>query len=110
MGFWRSRVRISPARFVRPDGVMKRDLELIRLLLLRTESGGIYIAACEQYDVATRAYHVDLMKQEGLVDAVVSNDSLGRPAKAAIKSITSKGHDYLDSIRATQALVPPGER
>src|SRR5260370_6038476 len=78
---------------------MKRDVDLIRLLLLRTESGGQYVAQCEQYDISTRAYHVALMKEDGLVEAVVTKDERGLPSKAVIIRMTAKGHQYLDEIR-----------
>ena len=86
---------------------MTKDPELWRLLLLRTEAFGVdaeaadrYHSECEKYDVPTRAYQVLLMKEEGLVEAIVSNDlATGIPNRAAIQRMTTKGHDYLDLIR-----------
>src|ERR1051325_6057677 len=79
---------------------MKRDMELVRLLLLRTESGGQYVTEAEQYDVPTRAYHVLIMREAGLIDAIVQNDSNGLPASAVIKRLTWRGHEFLDAARS----------
>lgn len=85
---------------------MKRDPELIRLLLLRTEAAHVddeaaarYHTECEKYDVRTRAYNIQLMKDDGLVEAIVSNDAMGRAEKAVIGRMTTKGHEYLDKVR-----------
>jgi hypothetical protein len=85
---------------------MKRDPELIRLMLLRTEAKDTdteaaerYHAECLKYDERTRAHHALLMKEDGLVEAIVSNDETGTPSRAAIQRLTTKGHEYLDRVR-----------
>jgi Hypothetical protein (DUF2513) len=95
---------------------MKKDPELIRLLLLRTESVGVdkeaadkYHLECEKYDVPIRAYQVALMKEDGLVEAIVSRDQMGNPSKAVIQRMTSKGHEYLDSVRSIRPPSGPAE-
>jgi DNA-binding PadR family transcriptional regulator len=40
------------------------------------------------------------MKEDGLIEGVVSNDvETGRPNRAAIARLTTKGHEYLDRVR-----------
>jgi len=95
---------------------MKKDPELIRLLLLRTEANGVdkeaadkYHAECENYEVPIRAYQIALMKEDGLVEAHVSRDQMGNPSKAAIQRMTSKGHEYLDCVRNIRPPSGPPE-
>jgi DNA-binding PadR family transcriptional regulator len=80
----------------------------MRLLLLRTEAIGVdkiaadrFHAECEKIDPPTRAYNILLMKEDGLVEALISNDEMGRPTKAVIQRMTTKGHEYLDKVRHT---------
>jgi DNA-binding PadR family transcriptional regulator len=86
---------------------VKKDPELIRLMLLRTEAIGSdteaaerYHADCLKYDEPTRAYHALLMKEDGLIEGLVTSDPVtGRPNRAAITRLTTKGHEYLDRVR-----------
>jgi hypothetical protein len=79
---------------------MKRDMELIRLILLALEGDE---AASErsrsEYDSATIAYHAALMIEAGLVEGVVANDEKGIPARCVIQRMTWSGHDFLDAMR-----------
>jgi hypothetical protein len=93
---------------------MKRDMELVRLLLLRTE-GGEEIESLNKYDQATRAYHAAIMKEAGLIDATILDDVNGLPYGAIILRLTWDGHEFLDSIRdntlwkkASEKFFKPG--
>ena len=79
---------------------MKRDMDLIRLILLALEGDEV---ACErsksEYDRAAIAYHAALMIEAGFVDGVVSNDENGIPAHCVLQRMTWAGHDFLDAMR-----------
>lgn len=75
---------------------MKRDFDLIRELLLRVEEDrppdeipGI--------DDATRIYHIRLLKQAGLVEAIDYSTLSGPDFE--ISGLTWEGHDFLDQAR-----------
>lgn len=60
------------------------------------------------------AYQIELMRDAGLVDAVVDTVS-GIPSEAAIIRLTWAGHDFLDSSRdskiwklAKEQVIKPG--
>jgi hypothetical protein len=96
---------------------MKRDMELVRKILLKTEAlefeGG---EPYERYCARTHneAYQIALMKDAGLVDADI--DTIGGiPAEATIIRLTWAGHDFLDSSRdskiwkmAVEHIIKPG--
>ena len=76
----------------------KRDLEIIRALLLRAEEapldeGEFVYGMVDFMDAVTEAeaYHLILMRDAGLVE--------GRDANLGLFRITNSGHDYLDTIR-----------
>jgi hypothetical protein len=89
---------------------MKRDMELIRYILLQQEA--------EQPIVGEHAevvYHIALLKEAGFVNAVVRNDHLGIPSDAKILNLTCAGHDFLDAARddkiwrmAKEKFIKPG--
>jgi len=97
---------------------MKRDMELIRTILLNVEDGkyaygrrihvdGVSLDVC--------AYHVALMQDVGLVDAKVIQSSDSPTAAALIFRLTSAGHDFCDGIRqdtiwnkAKEHILKPG--
>jgi hypothetical protein len=81
---------------------MKRDMELIRTILINAEDdkypyGGR--VCVEGYSEETCAYHVALMQDVGLVDAEVIRTSETPNAAARIDRLTSAGHDFCDAIR-----------
>jgi len=93
---------------------MKRDMELIRLLLMQVESGEMP-AGLENYDELTRAYHVALMHDAGLVEASIVKDHRGMVRGAMIFRLTWAGHDFLDAARndtiwnkAKEKVLRPG--
>lgn len=82
---------------------MKRDMELVRQILLQIESStgddiaNILIKGCSSEEIA---YHVYLLNDAGLIEAKIfySMDSV-KPDDYAIFRITWAGHDFLDASR-----------
>ena len=77
---------------------MKRDMEIVRLLLIRTETGE-EPEKLKDYDEQLVVYNVALMKDAGLVDARVLPDQNGVPRGAVTLRLTWAGHDFLDATR-----------
>lgn len=86
---------------------MKRDMDLIRELMLKLEAiplraGGIWHIephdpemSVEGYDVDTIAYHLSLIKDAGLIDSGSVNPMVG----IGFRGFTWAGHDFIDSVR-----------
>jgi hypothetical protein len=89
---------------------MKRDWNLIRLLLLEVESGE-KPAELNQYSDEQVLYHCDLLNESDLIIASIALGGNGTAVGARIERLTWKGHDLLDTIRdentwkLTQAVV-----
>ncbi len=80
---------------------MKRDMELVRTILLRVEEKGDPLDS-EQIDIEgvdefTVSYHVELLHQAGLITAW-EHPAIGRYQWDPI-ALTWQGHDFLDSVR-----------
>ena len=73
---------------------MKRDMDLIRLLLMRSASHDI-ATELEKYPSEMRAFHVALLQDAGYVIAAVSNDQNGLPVSAATIRLTWQGYEFL---------------
>lgn len=83
---------------------MKRDMDLVRQLLIATEN------AAGPFDAASLAlgpdapsaeeivYHVRLLEAHGLVDAAVRRDITGGYS-CTVHGLTWDGCDYLDAVR-----------
>lgn len=83
---------------------MKRDWELIRLILLKLETlpeqeGRLMPADIEGYDWQIVSYHINILNEAGLIEAGCHR-SLGAPPLYYAKRLTWQGHELLDSIRA----------
>lgn len=82
---------------------MKRDLDLARSILLQAEgaSGPVEVGDLEwcgrSHDEV--CWHVELMRERGLLDATVKRSQGGAVVLARIDGITWEGCDYLDSVR-----------
>jgi hypothetical protein len=77
---------------------MKRDMELIRLLLQEIE-GEEPKPDLSGYSDAAKLYHLDLMEEEGLVRGTILRDG-GRACVANIDRLTNAGHDFLEASRS----------
>lgn len=76
---------------------MKRDMELIRLLLIESETGESP-DGLSGYPLKERLYNLQLMSDAGLVVARFVPD-VGEPSSAYIDRLTWSGHDFLDATR-----------
>jgi len=83
---------------------MKRDFDLIRLILLEAEQNSApgkspYTPEIDGYDFQSINYNIKLMFDAGLVD-VYHNTYKPNGDDYLIKSLTYEGHDFLDKIRS----------
>lgn len=81
---------------------MRRDMDLVRLILLETEGRSRPFDSAELADEGHSsdeiAYHVRIMKQAGLLDAILSSD-LSLNYSATVVGLTWDGQDFLDAVR-----------
>ncbi len=102
---------------------MTRDMDLIRTILKWIEDAplGEYrqrSMAIEGVDRDELAYHVKLLKDEGYIDAVLLGDDDPAPVDFVVRSLTWKGHDFLDAgardaslwSKAKATLGPPSAK
>jgi len=80
---------------------MKRDMELVRAILLATEAhpkgSGWIDVKIEGYSQEEVAYHVKLLADAGLIEAhdlTTQGDFCWKPS-----SLTWHGHEFLDAVR-----------
>lgn len=82
---------------------MKRDMDLVRLILLKIEEDYISTAlinlSIDGYDMETVAYHCKIMYEKGLVSAYDANYAGGELYIFYVGSLTWDGNDYLDKVR-----------
>lgn len=82
---------------------MKRDLELLRSILLAVESSDknkISIKSLNlPYNEKTISYHIELLLDVGYLEATEFPVLRQTYSDFIIKRITSFGHDYLDNVR-----------
>ena len=78
---------------------MKRDIDLIRSILLTVESDGKLSLPSGHTDEEI-ADHAQQLIEEHLVEGVIVRNGQGIPCHATIIRITSKGHDFLDATRS----------
>jgi hypothetical protein len=77
---------------------MKRDMNLIRLLLLETE-GEDPKPDLSTYSENQSVYHSALLIEAELVHGEVILDGSGQPTGAIILRLTWAGHEFLDAAR-----------
>lgn len=85
---------------------MKRDLDLVRCILISVEKadgpiGDAMLAKCCE-DIGRLAFHIELMQAHGLLTASVERDAYGDPLSLEVGGLTWEGYDYLDAIRSPQ--------
>lgn len=82
---------------------MKRDLDLIRSILLSMEASDHGFAAerpaVDDYTEEQIGYHVYLMGQAGLITTADATTLADQSPSAIPLSITWAGHDFLDSVK-----------
>jgi hypothetical protein len=77
---------------------MKRDIELIRLILLREEQG-VPPPELAGYDAAAVAYNSVLGIEAGLLRGQIYHEGGSPVAIPAVSGVTWAGHDFLDATR-----------
>ena len=80
---------------------MKRDMDLVRKILIAVEEGNVKLDDLE-YDRDQINLHVELMEEHGLVEAVIVPDSDGIEhtiLACSVERLTWEGHDFLDKAR-----------
>ncbi len=77
---------------------MKRDMDLIRLLLLQAE-GEEPAPDLSGYTEQQQVYHSALIIEAGLVHGEIITDGDGQPRTTATLRLTWKGHEFLDAAR-----------
>lgn len=77
---------------------MKRDMELIRLQLLRVE-GEQPDPDLSAYTEEQCIYHMALCIEAGLVHGLVHTNAVGEPNGTVAIRLTWKGHEFLDVAR-----------
>lgn len=82
---------------------MKRDMDLVRLILLEIEtqykSTAIYNLQIDGYDIETIAYHCKILHEAGLISAYKAQYADNRLYSFGVGSLTWEGNDYLDKVR-----------
>lgn len=78
---------------------LKRDMELIRSLLLAIEeSPNDY--TFDNYDGGVVRYHEALLVEKGLVEGSISKEKIGiEPPSVRIYKLTWDGHEFIDNLR-----------
>ena len=83
---------------------MKRDMDLIRKILFAIEAnedatghGWIELGNINNYSEKQVSYHVSLLYQGGLIDAIDLSDTLSFHWEP--KSLTWEGQEFLEAIR-----------
>jgi hypothetical protein len=78
---------------------MKRDMELIRKILLAVQDGKPY-AHVEDFSDSELKYHQALAIEAGLVEGSILKDDTTTdvPVAVMIKKLTWSGHDFIDAI------------
>ncbi len=88
---------------------MKRDMNLIRLLLQETE-GAEPKPDLSAYPEAQRIYHSALLIEAGLIHGVIRTDEIGQPNGSIRLRLTWAGHEFLDAARNDRVWHKAGER
>jgi hypothetical protein len=93
---------------------MKRDMDLVRLLLLEQELGDAPLEISD-YSAETIIYHLQLMSDANLIEAAFVKDGNGDAVQANVIRPTWVGHDFLDASRdnklwalAKEKVLKPG--
>lgn len=75
---------------------MKRDMELVRKILLAIEKEG-EAAEVDGYEEEIIQSHVGLLRQAGLVNAIDASSFDGEAY--IVRGLTWEGHDFIESAR-----------
>lgn len=82
---------------------MKRDMDLVRKILLEIEKNCVSTAITnlyiDGYDMETVAYHCKILYEAGLIFNYKPFYADNRLYSFSVGSLTWDGHDYLDKVR-----------
>lgn len=82
---------------------MKRDMDLVREILLKIEEEHMYTTITnlkiDGYDMVTVAYHCKIMYEAGLISNYGSSPGNNTIYMFQVGGLTWEGNDYLDKIR-----------
>ena len=84
---------------------MKRDIDLLRGILLRVEAEGnpeeplIHSLGIDGVDQALVNEHVKLLIESGYIEGEIKYSTNNRILLTAIRGLTPKAYDFLDNIR-----------
>lgn len=79
---------------------MKRDMDLIRLLLLQLEGDEDASKRLRShYEEAAVVFHGALAIEAGLIHGFVSEDAEGQPEGVITIRLTWEGYEFLESVR-----------
>lgn len=82
---------------------MKRDMELIRKMVLAVEDGQNGYAPddlqIDGYTAEQLGYHAHLLIQDGLATGPITSHINGSGPSAQLTTLTWKGHDFADAAR-----------
>ena len=78
---------------------MKRDMDVIRLLLLQVEGDEKAVEKLKAYDEQLVVYNAALLVDSGLIDGAVARGGDNEPFNVAMDHMAWAGHDFLDAAR-----------
>ena len=78
---------------------MKRNMELVRELLLRVEADEGFGSLASKYSQEEIVGHVEILLDAKLLEGKVYKDLSGAPGSAYIQRLTWAGHEFLDNAR-----------
>ena len=89
---------------------MKRDLDIVREILLQVEKSDGYLTINDLFDIRDKqkdckytdkeiVYHVELLFAQGFIDGNIRRDMNGDITDSSIDGLTWDGADYLESMR-----------
>ncbi len=83
---------------------MKRDMDLVRSILLQVELADepLSLGMFERgnHSESELVYHIELMRQRGLVDADIQRAWGGDVVSCSVSALTWDGQDFLDAVRS----------
>ena len=78
---------------------MKRDMELVRELLLSVESDNDFAPLVEQHSLEIVLGHLEIMMDAKLLVGRIYRDTNGDLKSAFVQRLTWNGHEFLDNAR-----------
>jgi hypothetical protein len=88
---------------------MKRNLDLVRLILLSVEGQDVS-AELKAFSEEAQIYHAALLVDAGYVDGTIINGHMGQPVTVRMQKLTWAGHDFIDAIRSDSVWKPVKEK